>query len=152
MRTISFDPFWQNSVGFDRIFDLMNETVQTPTYDKYPPYNIAKVGDDRFRISIAVAGFKPDQIAVTAHQNTLIVQGRAEQAEGGVQYLYRGIGGTPFERRFNLADFVEVTDATFSDGVLNIDLERRVPEAMKPRRVDVKSVAGGQAALGTKVA
>ena len=150
MRTTNLHPFWASSVGFDRLLDLMNDTTQAPATDGYPPYNIARIDDDRFRISVALAGFKPEQIAVTAHQNTLIVQGRADEAEG-VQYLYRGIAGTPFERRFNLADFIEVAEASFADGVLNIELERRVPEAMKPRRIDVKAIRE-PAAIGAKAA
>lgn len=151
MWTTNYDPFWQSSVGFDRLFDLMNDSLRTPQGDAYPPCNIAKVGNDRFRIFLAVAGFKPEQITVTAHQNTLIVEGRADETKGGVQYLYRGIAGTPFERRFHLADFVEVKDASFQNGVLDIELERRIPEAMKPRRVEVKT-AGATPVLEGKAA
>ncbi len=154
MRTINFDPFWRSSVGFDRLFDLVDASLQAPAADQYPPYNIAKTGDETYRIAIAVAGFRPDQISVTAHQNTLIVTGNTTEETGKVQYLYRGIAGTPFERRFNLADFVEVTDASFQDGVLVIDLERRIPEAMKPRRIEVKTAQAAERprALDQKVA
>ena len=141
MRTFEFDPFWRTSVGFDRLFDLVDQTLRDQPSDDYPAYNIARTGEDTFRISVAVVGFRPDQVSVTAHQNTLIVAGRTSEDKPKTEYLYRGIAGTPFERRFNLADFVEAKDAWFEDGMLHIDLERRIPEAMKPRQIEVKTAA-----------
>jgi molecular chaperone IbpA len=138
MRTMNLDPFWRTSVGFDRLFDLMDESLRYEPEDHYPPCNIVRIGEDKYRISLAVAGFKPEQISVTIHQNTLTIAGRPNESQGEAEYLYRGIAGRPFERRFNLADFVEVKRASFEDGLLQIELEREVPESMKPRKIEVQ--------------
>jgi molecular chaperone IbpA len=134
----NLDPFWRTSVGFDRLFDLMDESLRYEPEDHYPPCNIVRTGEDNYRISLAVAGFKPEQINVTIHQNTLTIAGRPNERQGEAEYLYRGIAGRPFERRFNLADFVEVKRASFEDGLLQIELEREVPESMKPRKIEVE--------------
>jgi molecular chaperone IbpA len=139
MRNINLDPYWRTSIGFDRLFDLMDESLRFEPEDHYPPYNIVRTGEDRYRISLAVAGFKPEQISVTVHQNTLTVTGQVSDKPGESDYLYRGIAGRPFERRFNLADFVEVKRASFEDGLLQIELEREVPESMKPRKIEVQA-------------
>ena len=119
MRTMNLDPFWRTSIGFDRLFDLMDESLRYEPEDHYPPCNIVRTGEDKYRISLAVAGFKPEQISVTIQ-------------------LHRGIAGRPFERRFNLADYVEVKRASFEDGLLQIELEREVPESMRPRKIEVQ--------------
>jgi molecular chaperone IbpA len=134
----NLDPFWRTSVGFDRLFDLMDESLRYEPEDHYRPCNIVRTGEDKYRISLAVAGFKPEQIIVTIHQNTLTIAGRPNERQGEAEYLYRGIAGRPFERRFNLADFVEVKRASFEDGLLQIELEREVPESMKPRKIEVQ--------------
>ena len=136
MRTVNLDPFWRTSIGFDRLFDLVDQSLRFEQEDQYPPCNIVRTGENSYRISLAVAGFKPDQISVTVEQNVLIVAGRAEQKQDG-EYLYRGIAGRPFERRFNLADYVEVKGASLDNGLLQIELERELPEAMKPRRIAI---------------
>jgi HSP20 family molecular chaperone IbpA len=105
---MNLDPFWRTSVGFDRLLDLMDESLRYEPEDHYPPCNIVRTGEDKYRISLAVAGFKPEQISVTVHQNTLTIAGRTNEKQGEAEYLYRGIAGRPFERRFNLADYVEV--------------------------------------------
>ncbi len=138
MRNLNLDPFWRTSVGFDRLFDLMDESLRFEPEDHYPPCNIVRTGEDNYRISLAVAGFRPEQISVTVHQNTLIVSGRVHEKQGETEYLYRGIAGRPFERRFSLADFVEVKHASFEDGLLQIELERKVPESMKPRKIEIQ--------------
>jgi molecular chaperone IbpA len=138
MRMTNLDSFWRTSVGFDRLFDLMDESLRYEPEDHYPPCNIVRTGEDNYRISLAVAGFKPEQINVTIHQNTLTIAGRPNERQGEAEYLYRGIAGRPFERRFNLADFVEVKRASFEDGLLQIELEREVPESMKPRKIEVE--------------
>jgi molecular chaperone IbpA len=138
MRNFSLDPFWRTSIGFDRLFDLMDESLRFEPEDHYPPCNIVRTGEDSYRISLAVAGFKPEQISVTAQQNTLTIAGRVNEKQNEPEYLYRGIAARSFERRFNLADYVEVKGATFEDGLLQIDLQRELPEAMKPRRIEVK--------------
>ena len=139
MRTMNLDPFWRTSIGFDRVIDLMDESLRFEPEDHYPPCNIVRTGEDSYRISLAVAGFKPEQISITVDQNVLIISGRAEDKQDKGEYLYRGIAGRPFERRFNLADFVEVKGASVDDGLLQVELKREVPEAMKPRRIEIKT-------------
>jgi molecular chaperone IbpA len=138
MRNVNLDPFWRTSIGFDRLFDLMDASLRFEPEDHYPPCNIVRTGENTYRISLAVAGFKPAQIDVTLEQNTLTIMGRAEQKREQSEYLYHGIAGRPFERRFNLADYVVVKGASLEDGLLQIDLERELPEAMKPRRIDIE--------------
>jgi molecular chaperone IbpA len=135
---LNLDPFWRSSIGFDRVLDLMDESLRSQAENNYPPYNILRTGENSYRISLAVAGFKPDQISVTVQQNTLVVTGREAQ-KSDQDYLHRGIAARDFERRFSLADFVEVKEASFEDGLLQIDLVRELPEAMKPRRIEIQS-------------
>jgi molecular chaperone IbpA len=135
---LNLDPFWRSSIGFDRLLDLMDESLRYQPENNYPPYNIVRTGENAYRISLAVAGFKPDQISVKVEQNTLVVTGR-EVKKSEHDYLHRGIAARDFERRFSLADFVEVKDATFEDGLLQIDLVRELPEAMKPKRIEIRS-------------
>jgi molecular chaperone IbpA len=135
---LNYDPFWRSSVGFDRILDLLEDSLRYQPENNYPPYNIMRTGENSYHITVAAAGFKPDQISVTVQQNILIVTGRESQNPDR-DYLHRGIAARPFERRFGLADFVEVKDATFEDGLLQIELELKLPEAMKPKRVEVRS-------------
>ena len=138
MRSYDFSPLWRSTVGFDRLFDLA-ESAQRATEDNYPPYNIERLGEDRYQISLAVAGFSPDEISVTAEQNVVTIEdGRTEQTER--EYLYRGICTRVFKRQFNLADYVQVKDATFDNGLLKIELVREIPEAMKPRRIAINGV------------
>jgi molecular chaperone IbpA len=140
MRTYDFAPLWRSSVGFDRLFDLINDTQRLEAQDNYPPYDIVRTGDDTYRISLALAGFAPDEITITAQQNKLTVAGRkAERAPSSEphEYLYQGISARPFERQFNLEDHVEVEHASFENGLLEIALARKVPEAMKPRRIEI---------------
>lgn len=149
MRNLNLDPFWRTSIGFDRLFDLVDESLRYEPEDHYPPCNIVRTGENSYRISLAVAGFKPEQINVTLDQNTLTIAGRADEKQDESEYLYRGIAGRPFERRFGLADYIEVKGATFEDGLLQIELEREVPEAMKPRRIAIRS--GNAVGQGDKV-
>jgi molecular chaperone IbpA len=141
MRTMNLDPFWRTSIGFDRLFDLMVESLLFEPEDHYPPCNIVRTGENTYRISFAVAGFKPEQVNVTVNQNMLIVSAAAEdkQQEDKGEYLYRGIAGRSFERRFNLADYVTVKSASLEDGLLQIELERELPEAMKSRRIEIQT-------------
>jgi molecular chaperone IbpA len=134
----NLDPFWRSSVGFDRIFDMMDSSLRFQPQENYPPYNIVRTSENAYRISLAVAGFKPDQISATVQQNTLVVAGH-EAKKTDQEYVHRGIAARDFERRFSLADFVEVKEASFEDGLLQIDLVRELPEAMKPRRIEVRS-------------
>jgi molecular chaperone IbpA len=139
MRTYDFAPLWRSTVGFDRLFDLLDETRHRAE-DNYPPYNIERLGEDRYQISIALAGFSPDEIAVTAEQNVLTVEGRKGDKDQR-EYLYQGISERPFKRQFNLADHVQVKAATFDNGLLRIELVREIPEAMKRRRIAINGGA-----------
>jgi molecular chaperone IbpA len=135
MRTYDFAPLWRSTIGFDRLFDLLDET-QRGVEDTYPPYNIERLSEDRYQISLALAGFSPDEITITAEQNVLTVEGRKAEKDQH-EYLYQGISARPFKRQFNLADHVQVKNATFDNGLLRIELFREVPEAMKPRRIPI---------------
>ena len=134
MTTIDTSSLWRSTVGFDRLFDLLDDTTRWAGEDNYPPYNIERTGEDQYQISIALAGFTPDEVNITAEQNVLTIEGRKAE-KGEHQYLYQGISARPFRRLFNLADYVQVKGATFDSGLLKIDLVREVPEAMKPRRI-----------------
>jgi molecular chaperone IbpA len=123
----------------DRLLDLMDESLRFEPEDHYPPCNIVRTGENTYRISVAVAGFKPEQVNVTVNENTLIVSGEADPKQNKGEYLYHGIAGRSFERRFNLADFVQVKGASLDEGLLQIELERELPEAMKPRRIEIAS-------------
>ncbi len=143
MRTFDPTPLWRSTIGFDRLFDLLDESARWTSEDNYPPYNIERTGEDHYRISLALAGFTPDEISITAEQNVLTVEGSKAQ-KGEHQYLYQGISSRPFRRVFNLADHVEVKGAAFEDGLLKVDLVREVPEAMKPRRIAINTPAKNQ--------
>ena len=141
MRTYDFTPLFRSSVGFDRWSDLLDAASRADeSAAGYPPYNIEKTGDDKYRIMMAVAGFGANDVEITAQDNLLVVSGNLDEPrEGATTYLYRGIATRAFERRFSLADHVKVVGATLVDGVLQVDLERELPETMKPRRIAVES-------------
>jgi len=143
MRTnFDFTPYRRSTVGFDRLFDMLEGSVRNELGDGYPPFDLEKVDDDSFRITLALAGFRPEEVEIVAEQNQLIVTGRKEEDSGSKErYLHRGIAARPFERRFQLADFIEVRSATFENGLLTIALKREIPEAMKPRRIEIGAPA-----------
>ena len=131
MRTYDIGPLGRSTIGFNRPFNLVDAAAGD---DKYPPCNVERLSGDQYRISLALAGFSPDEIAITAEQNVLTVEGR--KADNGKRhFLYRGISSRPFKRQFNLADYVRVGEAQFDKGLLKIELVRDIPEAMKPRRI-----------------
>lgn len=137
-NSFDFTPYRRSTVGFDRLFDLIEESARIDISDSYPPFNLEKDGEDGYVVTLAVAGFRPDEIEVVAQQNQLIVTGRKEEpAEDGDRFLHRGIAARAFERRFQLADFIQVRSADFEHGLLAIRLEREIPEAMKPRRIEI---------------
>ena len=139
MRGFDLTPYRRSTVGFDRLFDLIENNARVSQGDNYPPFNIERRGEESYRITLAVAGFKPADIEITAQQNLLVVQGKkADDASAG-QFLHVGIAQRGFERRFELADYVRVDDANLEDGLLTIDLVREVPEAMKPKKIAVGS-------------
>lgn len=138
MSRLDFTPYRRSTVGFDRLFDLLESQARNSGGDNYPPFNIQKQGEDNYRITLAVAGFKPADIDITAQQNLLVVQGKKrEESDIDGEMLHLGIANRGFERRFELADFVRVENARLEDGLLNIDLVREVPEAMKPKKIAV---------------
>jgi molecular chaperone IbpA len=149
---IDFTPFRQATVGFDRLFDLLESSLPSQITDNYPPFDLVQEDDDHYRISLAVAGFGPEDIDVTVNQNLLIVSGRKSQ-EDQSRYIHRGIAARSFERRFALADYVKVKSADLSDGMLSVELAREIPEEMKPRKIAIngggnvhqlESSSGGQ--------
>ncbi len=137
MNRFDFTPYRRSMVGFDRLFDLLENQRSAGSGDNYPPFNIERRGDDAYRITVAVAGFKPADIDITAQQNLLVVQGKKGDEAADGQFLHVGIAQRGFERRFELADYVRVENANLEDGLLVIDLVREVPDAMKPKKVPI---------------
>jgi molecular chaperone IbpA len=137
MATLDFAPLIRSSVGFDRVPMLLSHAMQREE-SGYPPYNIEKCGEDRYRIVMAVAGFAKDDIEVVAEHNRLTVRGQIKERNARI-YLHRGIAARSFQRQFDLADFVEVTGATMGDGLLVIDLKRELPEELKPRKIEINA-------------
>lgn len=149
MRTnFDFTPYRRSTVGFDRLFDLLETGMRGDPADSYPPFDIVKEGEDTYRITLALAGFGPGDVDIVAHQNQLTVTGRHAEDRDGGEYLHRGITVRAFERRFQLADHIEVGAASFENGLLSIALTRVVPEAMKPRRIEI---AGASAAGASSI-
>jgi len=135
-----FAPYRRSTIGFDRFFDLLENSGLGQGSEAYPPFDLIQVDNNHYRINLAVAGFTLDEIDITAQQNQLIVSGKKVE-DDKTDYIHRGIANRQFERRFGLADFIKVTDAAFKDGLLSIDLVREIPEAMRPRKI---SIGGGQ--------
>lgn len=142
MRSFDLTPYRRSTVGFDRLFDLIENNARLQQGDNYPPFNIERLSEDRYRVTLAVAGFRADEIDITAQQNLLQVVGRKDDSVNDrSKFLHVGIANRSFERRFELADFVRVEKADLADGLLTIELVREVPEAMKPKKI---AVNGGQ--------
>ncbi|MGB7268247.1 MAG: Hsp20 family protein [Albidovulum sp.] len=142
MRSFDFAPLYRATVGFDRVADLMDRALSADTAQpSYPPYNIEKTDENAYRISIAVAGFSEDELNVEVKEGALLISARKAAEDGAKTYLHRGIATRAFERRFALADHVRVTGASHADGMLHIDLVREVPEALKPRRIEIAKAA-----------
>ncbi len=139
MRHVDFSPLYRSTVGFDRLFTMLDSLSQPDGGQTYPPYNIARTGEDAYRITMAVAGFAEDEISIEAHRNVLTIKGEKAETENGesTEVLYRGIASRAFERRFQLADHVEVNGAELRNGLLHIDLKRNIPEEMKPRKIAI---------------
>ncbi len=135
MNRFDFSPYRRSTVGFDRLFDLLENHARNNSGENYPPFNIERRGEDSYRITLAVAGFRADDLEITAQQNLLVVQGKKRDDELVGQMLHLGIANRGFERRFELADYVRVANADLADGLLVIDLVREVPEAMKPKKI-----------------
>ncbi|MER8373219.1 Hsp20 family protein [Mesorhizobium sp. M1406] len=142
MRTnLDFSPFYRSSIGFDRIFNLLENASPSQNADNWPPYDIAKLGEDTYRIVVAVAGFGEDELTITHEPNMLVIEGTKGENEE-VQYLHHGLALRPFFRRFELADHVSVVRARLENGLLIIDLKKEIPEEMKPRRIAINTEPG----------
>jgi molecular chaperone IbpA len=154
MRPVDFSPLYRSTVGFDRLFSLLDQVNQPESQTTYPPYNIERTGDDAYRITMAVAGFGENEISIEAHRNVLTVKGEKteDSANEGTELLYRGIASRAFERRFQLADHVEVSGASLKNGLLHVDLKRNIPEEMKPRKIAITSAANASKQIEAKAA
>ncbi len=149
-----FAPFRRSTVGFDRLFDMLENSTLGQGQENYPPFDLIKLGDNEFRIELAVAGFKPEEVDITAQQNVLLVSGRKkdEVDDKGSNYIYRGIATRSFERRFALADHIQVKSADLKDGMLSIELVREIPEAMKPRKISIGEQPAAKQTLDAEAA
>jgi molecular chaperone IbpA len=141
MRAVDFSPLYRSVVGFDRLADLLDSaTAEAAT--GYPPYNIERTGENEYRVEIAVAGFKPSELDIQVKESVLTVQGRKAANDGERRFVHRGLAERNFERRFQLAEYVAVTEANLADGLLSISLKRELPEALKPRRIEIGAGSG----------
>ena len=147
MRNVDYSPLYRSMVGFDRLASLLDAASKSETASNWPPYNIETTGENAYRVEIAVAGFKPEELNVEVKENTLTVSGRKAANDDNKRYLHRGLAERNFERRFQLADYVFVTDAQLADGLLSISLKRELPEAMKPRQIAINTGAAPQQEL-----
>lgn len=143
MRTFDLTPLYRSTVGFDRVFDLLDNVGKAES-NGYPPYNIERLDENEYRITLAVAGFGEDDLDLEVHQNTLTVKGVRKDADEDRSFLYRGIAGRSFERQFQLAEHVEIAGASLVNGLLNIDLKREIPEAMKPRKIEINGAGASK--------
>ena len=141
-----FSPLYRMTVGFDRMFDMLDQVNQFEPMTNWPPYNVEKQGDDQYRITMAVAGFSQDEVEVTQQENTLVISGKKHQDNGQGEILHRGIATRAFKQSFNLADFVKVVEAKLENGLLTVELKREVPEELQPRRIPIQL---GAASLGS---
>ena len=142
MRTIDFSPLFRHSVGFDRMQRLLDAAGQTDGANGYPPYNIEQANEDGYEVTLAVAGFAAENLDITLTDKTLVVSGKLNDESGERTYLHRGIAGRAFERRFELADHIEVTGATLENGILRVTLQRRIPESQKPKKIGIEAASG----------
>lgn len=154
MRTYDLSPLYRNTVGFDRLFSLLDSAGNVETAPTYPPYNIERTGENAYRVTVAVAGFTPEELAIEVKENTLSLRGEKAASETGdsAQVLYRGIAARAFERRFQLADHVEVKGAALENGLLHVDLVRNIPEAKKPRLIPITTSSSAPQALDARAA
>ena len=144
MTTFDFAPLFRTAIGFDRLARLMDTATSAPDASSYPPYNIERTGDDTYRLTMAVAGFRPEELDLVVKENTLVISGKVNNVGQKGEVLYRGIAGRAFERRFELADHIKVVGAKLTNGLLSVELAREVPEAMKPRSIKIGNGAEGK--------
>lgn len=142
MSNFDFTPLARTTIGFDRLMDMVDSALRVDNMsDSYPPYNIEQIGENYYRITIAVAGFSEDDLDITVQDNTLKISGRSRMETEGVTYLYRGIAGRAFKKHFQLADFIKIGEARLENGLLSVELIREIPESMKPRAIKINSSA-----------
>jgi molecular chaperone IbpA len=151
MDGFDFSPLFRSTIGFDRLMRLADTATRLEGGNAYPPYNIESTGENAYRLTMAVAGFAPDELDVTVKENALLISGRSKKEEEQKSYLYRGIARRAFERRFQLADHIKVAGASLDNGLLHVDLAREIPETMKPRKIEI-GVAGGPQTIEQKAA
>jgi len=137
MRITDYGPFMRSTIGFDRMFELLDTLSRNGQDDNFPPYDIERIGDDRYRLTVAVAGYGPNELSVLAEPNALLLEGRKSDDDAQRKFLHRGIARRAFRRQFELADFVRAVGASYENGLLSIELDRELPEAMKPRRIEI---------------
>jgi molecular chaperone IbpA len=142
MDMLDFSPLFRSTIGFDRLMRLADTATRLDSGDSYPPYNIARTGENAYRLTMAVAGFAADELDITVRENALLVTGKSKREEDRKAYLYRGIARRAFERRFQLADHIKVVGASLDNGLLHVDLAREIPEAMKPRKIEIAKGSG----------
>ncbi|MCJ9427906.1 Hsp20 family protein [Kordiimonas marina] len=143
MRTFDLSPLMRSTVGFDHLNRLLDSALNTDASASYPPYNIEKLSEDDYRITMAVAGFAPEELSVVVEDGTLLISGRAKEDDGERRFLHRGIAKRAFERRFELAETIQVGDAGFENGLLEVALKRVIPDHKKPRQIEIRSEAAG---------
>ncbi|HZB90786.1 MAG TPA: Hsp20 family protein [Stellaceae bacterium] len=142
MDSFDFSPLFRSTIGFDRLMRLADTATRLDAGSSYPPYNIESTGENTYRLTMAVAGFSPDELDVTVQENALLITGRSKKEEDEKGYLHRGIARRAFERRFQLADHIKVVGASLDNGLLHVDLAREIPEAMKPRKIEIGAGSG----------
>lgn len=152
MRQFDLSPLYRSTVGFDRLFSLLDQVTGTDAAPTYPPYNIERTGENAYRITVAVAGFAQDELAIELREHTLLIRGEKRQDENAQrgEYLHQGIAARAFERRFQIADHVRVETASLENGLLHVELVREVPEAMKPRQIPIQTSARKPATIEAK--
>lgn len=149
---LDFSPLYRSTVGFDRLFDLIDQSARMEPAPSWPPYNVEKLGDDHYRVTMAVAGFSPDEIDIIQKENALLVAGHKHPEQEKGQFLHRGIATLAFKQTFNLADYVKVKEARLENGLLTVDLVREVPEEMKAHRIEITTGAGPKTTKHDKAA
>jgi molecular chaperone IbpA len=152
MDSFDFSPLFRSTIGFDRLMRLADTATRVDAGNAYPPYNIETTGENAYRLTMAVAGFSPDELDITVKENALLISGRSKKEDEDKEYLYRGIARRAFERRFQLADHIKVAGASLDNGLLHVDLVREIPEAMKPRKIEISAAGNGPKTIDQKAA
>jgi len=152
MDGFDLSPLFRSTIGFDRLMRLADGAARVDSASAYPPYNIEATGENAYRLTMAVAGFGPEDLEITVKENELLVNGKSKKDEDAAKYLHRGIARRAFERRFQLADHIKVAGASLANGLLHVDLVREIPEAMKPRKIEITSGGDSAAVIDQKAA